>query len=247
MKHTFRYTSGDELRAGIAVSLDGADSHHLTRVVRRRVGDPVEIRDALGRLWPAVVEDLGPPVSLRLGGEPRPAPRPAPIGLHLGQLDAGRLDLVVEKATEIGIARLTVVACARDGRRRDQGAFDGRRDRLERIVDAAARQSGQGNRPEIRGLVPFAAVIGELAPARTFLLDARGDHGLTDALRASPAGSVDLLVGPQSGFAVEEIGAARERGVAICRLGEATLRAETAALVAITLAADALGHLGGGA
>jgi len=76
------------------------------------------------------------------------------------------------------------------------------------------------------------------------LLDPRGDRPLGDELeRAAEAGPVRLLVGPDTGFSEAELTAARGGGACICTLGAATLRTETAALVALSLALDATGHL----
>ncbi len=77
-----------------------------------------------------------------------------------------------------------------------------------------------------------------------FLVDSRGSTGLGEAVRDRPQARVSIVVGPDAGFSDAEVAHAAARGVAVCRLGDATLRAETAALAATVVAADALGVLG---
>jgi 16S rRNA (uracil1498-N3)-methyltransferase len=230
--------------AGGAVTLDADGGHHLVRAARRRVGDATEVIDPEGRIWPAVIEDVGPPVRLRVGDRPRSGPATLPLDLFVGTLEWGRFDLLVEKCTEIGVARVTLFASARAARKVSQDGFDRRRDRLERLVDAAAKQSGQGRRPALCGLVPFSTVIDDISHGTGFLVDARGEQALGTVLRAAAPTRVALVVGSEAGFSDGEIAQARAGGLTICSLGAATLRAETAALVAVAIASDAVGTSG---
>lgn len=244
MKHTFRSTVADVPEPGGTVTLGADDGHHLIRVARRGVGDSTEVIDPDGQIWPAVIEAVGPPVRLRVGDMPRSGPAVVPIDLYIGSLEWGRFDLVVEKCTEIGIASLTMFSSERTGRKTDQQGFDRRRERLDRLADAAAKQSGQGRRPELRGLVPFSTVIRGIPTGTGFVVDARGERTLGQALRAAAPERAAIVVGSDAGFSEAEIDQARLSGLAICGLGASTLRAETAALVAVAVAADGLGAMG---
>lgn len=244
MKHTFRYVSGVELHAGAHVALSTRDAHHLTRVVRRRPGDPVEVIDPSGRIWPATVVDDGGQALLRVGAAPRPAPPPAPVTLYLGLADWGRIDLVVEKAAELGVARVVLMDADRVRRRPEPDAWRRRRERLMRVAESAARQAGQGHLPRVDGIVSVAEALAEAGEAAV-MLDPRGTMPLADALSgAGEPGAAALLVGPDTGFSPAELEAATRAGACICTLGAATLRTETAALVALTVALHSTGHLG---
>ena len=96
--HTFRYVAAGTVVAGGAVELTDADTHHLVRVVRRGQGDQVEVIDDAGRIWPGVVDELGPPARVRVAQAPRHGPPTLPVDLFVGLLEWGRLDLVVENA-----------------------------------------------------------------------------------------------------------------------------------------------------
>jgi len=244
MSHTFRYVLREAPVPGATVVLAEADSHHLARVVRRRAGDAVELIDAEGRMWPAEIVTAGPPATLRLARQPRPAPPVVPVELFVGLAPWGRLDGVVEKAAELGLARVGVMATERGGRAPAAGAMRARLERFARLAEAAARQSGRAAMPALEGLVPFGDVVAA-AGSDGFLLDGRAPVGLAEALAGRRPARAVLVIGPEAGFSEAEVDAARAAGLATAGLGPATLRVETAALVAAATAAQALGHLGG--
>lgn len=248
MRHTFRYLVAAAPRAGDEIELSPADSHHLSRVVRRRVGDGVELIDGAGGRWEAVVIATGERARVRVREAVGPPAASPPVHLHLGVIDAGRLDLVVEKAAELGAAEVVVMVTERARRAPDAAAWERRRERLARVAASAARQSGQARLPGLRGLVPFGDVLSEIPVGEGYLIDPRGDVPLSTALAAAEAasGRRRLLVGPEAGFSEGEVAAARGAGLTVCGLGRAVLRAETAALVSLSLAMGAVGALGEG-
>lgn len=243
MRHTFRYLVAEAPAPGAELVLPPDDSHHLARVVRRRPGDEVELTDGAGRLWPAVVVAAGDRVTVRAGA-PRAAPEPAAVALYLGLTDAHRSDLVVEKAAELGVREVALMTSERAGRVPGAEAWARRHERLERVARAAARQSGQAWLPRLRGLVPFGDAVAEIPPGEGCLIDPRGDAAVS---AAAGSGRASLLVGPPAGFSEAEVDAARAAGLAVCGLGPAVLRTETAAIAAMVLALEAAGRLGGGA
>ncbi len=240
MRHTFRYLVEAEPEPGLTLPLSAADSRHLVRVVRRRPGDELELIDGGGRLWPAVLVEEGPPALVRVAA-PRPGPPPAPVTLYQGLAEWGRLDLLVEKAAELGLERVALFTSSRVSRTPDADAWRRRRSRLVRVAEAAARQSGQGRLPLIEGLLGYDEVLAELAPGGGWLLDPGGATPLGTALTEAAPSRAALVIGPEAGFAPAELDAAAAAGVPACRLGRAVLRAETAALVALSLALSAVG------
>jgi 16S rRNA (uracil1498-N3)-methyltransferase len=245
MKHTYRATIDQVPAPGGLLTLSDEAGHHLVRVARRGEGDEVEVIDPQGDIWPALVEVAGPPVGLRVGAAPRPAPALIPLDLYIGALEWGRFDLVVEKCTEIGVAQITMFTSERSGRKLDQAGFDGRADRLARLADAAAKQSGRGARCAVRGLVPFSTVIAQCGQ-QGFVVDQRAAIGLGQAVRQAAPERAAVIVGSEAGFSPAELAQAEHAGLHICGLGTSTLRAETAALVAVAIAADGLGVVGVG-
>jgi 16S rRNA (uracil1498-N3)-methyltransferase len=248
VRHVFRYLVRTVPGPGETLALSDADTHHLVKVVRRRAGDGVELIDPEGQLWPATVVDAGPPARVRVAAAAELGPPAAPVVLYQGLAEWGRVDMLVEKAAELGVSEVVLFASERARRVPAPDAWRRRRERLGRVVEAAARQAGRGNLTRVRGLLALDAVLAEIPQGTGFLLDARGERSLSAALAGTTArpGAVRVVVGPDTGFAENEVRAAREAGLAVCRLGAGTLRAETAALVALSLALQAAGALGDG-
>ena len=246
MRHTFRYLVTEAPEAGAEVTLSYADSHHLARVVRRRPGDAVELIDGAGTRWAAVVVEAGERARVRVEAASAVAAPPVSVTLYQGLIDGGRLDTLVEKAAELGVEEVAVVVTERVRRVPGADAWERRRLRLLRVAESAARQSGQARLPRLRGLVPFPEVVSEIPAGEGYLIDPRGDASFPSALsgRDGAPARVSLVVGPEAGFGDAEVALARDAGLAVCGLGSAILRAETAALVAVSLALAAGGALG---
>lgn len=237
MRHVFRYVVAEQPAEGVEMVLDEADSHHLATVVRRRAGDAAELIAPSGDLWPCEVVEPGPPSRVRVTGPPRTPPRVRPVHLWVGLAEGGRLDLIAEKAAELGVSSLGVMVTARAKRVPDDRAWGKRAERMSRVAEAAARQSGRGRWPAPGPLVPFGHVLTDTAPEQGVMLDPRAAAPLADILRARPGDqAVTLLVGPDTGFDDAEVAAAHARGIATAGMGEGMLRAETAAIAAAVLA-----------
>jgi 16S rRNA (uracil1498-N3)-methyltransferase len=233
VRHTFRYLLGRTPVAGEQVALPDEDGRHLG------VGDVLELIDPDGGRWEAVVVAAGPPVRVRVTAGSAAPPPPAPVALCLGLAEWGRLDTAVEKAVELGAGEITLFTSDRAGRVPEAGAWERRRERLERVAAAAARQSGRAPLGRVRGLVPFEDVITAIPAGEGYLIDPRGDAPLLSALRAddAPDARIAVVVGPQAGFSEGEVDLAREAGLTVCTMGPAILRAETAAIAAVAVAA----------
>lgn len=244
MRHVYRCLIDHEPPPGSRVVLTEAGRHHLIGVARRRVGDPIEVIDPSGAVWPAVLADVGPPAVAELAAAPRPPVPRAAVTLVQGLCEANRLDMIVEKCTELGVARIAVFAAGRSRRIPDPAAWQRRRTRLVRVAEAAARQSGQGRLPVIDGLLDVGGLVAEVAGRRALVLDPRGDVALVDALADGSAWeALSLVVGPDTGLAPDELALLRDAGARVCHLGAATLRAETAAIAAVSIAGAATGGL----
>ena len=235
MRHTFRYLVAGTPEEGREMPLSQADTHHLVRVVRRRPGDRVEVIDSDGGLWPAVVVRTDPVAAVRIeAARPRVA-APARVILFQGLAEWGRLDMVVEKAVELGVGEVTLFASERARRVPPPDAWERRRERLDRVAAAAARQCGRAPLPPVRGLVPFEHVLAHVPSGEGYLIDPRGDAPLPSVIGAA-AERIALVVGPDAGFSDAEVTMSREAGLTVCHLGSVVLRAETAALAAVAIA-----------
>ena len=114
---------------------------------------------------------------------------------------------------------------------------------MVRVAEAAAKQSGRATIPRIAGVVTFDEILAAETSRPRTLVDPRGSIGLGQALARAP-GPVDLIVGPDAGFAPDEIERAAHAGIMIARMGDAMLRTETAAIAALVIAAESGQTLG---
>lgn len=245
MKHVFRYVVREPVEPGGRLLLSDVDSRHLVRVVRRAVGAGIELIDGHGRLWPATVEEVGERVSVIVAENGLAGLPPAPVTLYQGLAEWGRLDMLTEKAAELGVGEFVLMVSERVRRVPAPDAWRRRRERMSRVVESAAKQAGRGHLMRVRGLVSFDDMLKEIPVGDGFLLDTRAKISLGEALRDQVPSSdrVRLVVGPDAGLSDAEVRHAKEVGLQVCSIGPATLRAETAALVGLVEVLSTLGAL----
>jgi 16S rRNA (uracil1498-N3)-methyltransferase len=213
---------------GIA-RLSESDQHHLTDVLRMRVGDTCEVAEG-GRVWMARVSARG----LTLMEEVQTVAKAPAVTVWIAQPGA-RSDAAVEKLTELGVSAIGAL-------RSDliKGSFTtARMERWARVAEAAAKQSKQSRVPKILGVARFEDVI---SPDAVVLNLEGASGGLAD--RIVGRRSATLLIGPEPGFSDAELALARSRGVAVATFGPVVLRTETAAIVAAALTLREMGFLG---
>jgi 16S rRNA (uracil1498-N3)-methyltransferase len=231
-----------ERLGGSSVSVTGAEHRHLARVLRVRPGATITLFDGAGGEVDARVVRVGRSETLLALGEDRPAGPAvaAPITLLTAVPRGGRMDLLVQKTSELGVARIVPVLTARSVARPEAG----KRPRWQKIAGEAARQCGRADVPAIDAPTPLQAALSlsELPARRIALYENEPGRSLRSLL-GEPAPTA-LLVGPEGGFTEGEVAAARAAGFVTVGLGPRILRVETAAIVAVALAAERYGQLG---
>jgi 16S rRNA (uracil1498-N3)-methyltransferase len=223
----------------------GEEAHrYLHRVLRLAPGDRLVIFDGQGHEIDAEIETgtlRG--TTLRLGARREvPGPRVA-VSLLQAIPKGERMDLLVQKTTELGLRRLRPVISARSVVQAGDGM--GRLRRWRTISEEAARQCGRADLPVIDAPVPLATALAEAAGGgglRLFVWEEAQGAPLRRAF-AGDETEVTLLVGPEGGFEPAEALAARAAGFVAVGLGRRILRSETAAMVAVALTQAALGEL----
>jgi len=230
---------------GARVVVRGDAHRHLARVLRGRVGDAVTLFDGMGTEVEAEIARVAArETELTLGTRRRGAAvDPARAVTLLAAIPRGeRMDFLVQKTTELGVARIVPVVTGRSVAR--PAPETARRARWEKIAREAARQSGRADAPVVEQPRPLrAALAGPDLPARRVALwEGSPGRSLPAALEGTP-GATALLVGPEGGFAPAEVKAAEAAGWTPAGLGPRILRVETAAIVAVALAQSALGEL----
>ena len=217
----------------------GAELHHLVKVLRVRPGDSGSGLEGCGRGHRGVLEKLDASrASVVLQATDDHAPEPA-IGmtLMLGVLHGERMDWAVEKATELGVIAIVPVLSARGMVKTKPGAALAkweRLDRWKRIALSAAKQSGRLVVPDISPARRFDDLIEEDAGPEVVRAIFHAGGETASAPNPQPEWA-RILVGPEGGWSKEEVTRAVESGWKAIDLGARTLRAETAATVAVAL------------
>lgn len=230
------------------VVVTNEDHRYLTRVLRLTVGDAVILFDGVAVEAKGRVVRVGPRALEVKVEQRRPAaPSVRPEVTLLQALAKGeKLDFVVQKATELGVAHIIPVTSARSVPRLEAMRAFGRRSRWQKIAREAARQCGRVDVPAIEPVTPLETALGA-APKEAFkvmLWEGERRAGLREMVPAKPPPSVVLAVGPEGGFISKEVEAARASGFVTVGLGPRILRTETAAMAALAILGYALGDLG---
>jgi 16S rRNA (uracil1498-N3)-methyltransferase len=202
-----------------------------------RTGEKIVLFCGDGREHEAVLEVISSrDVTARIVGTTTPAVE-LPCFLHVAvaALKGEKLDWTIQKLTELGVARVTLLETERTVRHAGDERWARRLERYTRIATEAAEQSGRLVVPAVAGPASIEEVLSS-SGSPAFFLDPRAERLLTAALRPVPR-SILLLVGPEGGFTPAEEERAVEAGAVRVGLGRRTLRAETAAIAAAAVAA----------
>ena len=236
-----------ERLTGDVVVVTDEDHRYLTRVLRLGAGDRLTLFDGAGEEVDVEISRLGPrALELRvLARHQAPVPQGPELTLIQALARGEKLDFVVQKATELGVHRIIPVSTVRAVPQLEALRSTTRRARWQKIAREAARQSGRADLPEVEPLTTFALAVAATPRDALKLLfweGARAQH-LREVLPAQPPARVVLAIGPEGGFADEEVQRAREAGFVVVGLGPRILRTETAALAALAVINFALGDL----
>ncbi len=231
--------------AATEVVVEGAAAHHLLRVLRVTVGAEVELFDGDGRARAAVVTRVEPGRVALAAGPVREGVRLPAVTLAMGLPKGDKLELVLQKGTELGATAFRPLALARCVVQLAPAKVPERLARWRTIVEQAARQCGRADVPEVHAPASLAALLDASAGAVICVLDEeeRAARLSTVVAEAGDAPLV-LLVGPEGGLTREEVSQAVARGARAVTLGPLVLRAETAPIAGLAVVRVVQGLLG---
>ena len=236
-----RFHCPGALHTGTTLMLPAGAARHV-QVLRLQPGDAITLFNGEGGEYTASVERMGrSDVSVTVG-EHAALEREAPRAVHLalGMPANERMDWLVEKATELGVASIQPLVTAHGVLRLSGERAEKKRAHWEAIAGAACEQCGRNRVPAVHPVQGFSKWLEqEASGARRLVLSlAEGTRGIAGLAAALPAGQdVLVLSGPEGGLSRDEDQQARAAGFAAVTLGARVLRAETAALAALVLLA----------
>jgi 16S rRNA (uracil1498-N3)-methyltransferase len=232
-----------------SATLDESESHHCLNVLRLSEGDRVTVFDGRGREAQAV---LGPKhgsrATLQLSQVSKTPPPPCAITLAQAVPKGKNMDLIVQKAVELGAARVVPLLSDRTIVQLDAADIARKREKWQAVALEACKQCGQNHLPEIAPPVSpkdfleriernQLLLIASLQPGARRLKDVLAEFSATTG---KPPGSVTVLVGPEGDFTPAEIALAKSHGCQPITLGPIILRTETAALYCLSVLAHEL-------
>ncbi len=225
-----------DLDEDLDVRLDGQALKHLVRVLRLQPGAPVRVFDGRSHEYAANLVSGDTGFFLRLA-EPVPplSEPPLPICLVQGISRGERMDLVIQKATELGVTEIRPVMTQRSVVRLDQRRRQHRLDHWRGIAVAACEQCGRARLPIVHAPTDLEPALDAL-PAETTRLVLDPEGGAPSPGSAPRDGGLVLLVGPEGGLNGKERQQILARGFAPLALGPRIMRTETAAIAAVIVA-----------
>ena len=225
------------LGPGQTVPLDAAQAHYLCGVMRLAVGAVVSLFNGRDGEWDAAVAQAGKRGGLlAVGVQTLPLVLPPDLWLCFAPLKKARTDFVVEKAVEMGVARILPVLTEFTHAEKLRG------DKVRAHVIEAAEQCGAVYVPQVAEAVKLGRLLDQWPDGRQIMFCDEGLRGRSSGLAASRAAPWAVLIGPEGGFSPAERD--RLRGLPFAHpvsLGPRILRADTAAVAALTLWQSTLG------
>jgi 16S rRNA (uracil1498-N3)-methyltransferase len=221
---------------GENLRLTGGDAHHAIKVLRLTPGAAITVLDGTGTVYEAVVESIdGGEVVAGVRSQGVAHEPPVAIALYQALPKADKLELVIQKATELGMARLVPVAASRSVVQVKADKAESKLARWQKIAHEAAEQSERGRVPRVEA--PVAVKDVQLAEGELGLVLSERVEGpsLPRALPEAPPRGLAIFVGPEGGWTPEELETLRSKGAVEVSLGKRILRTETAGLAALAM------------
>ena len=227
---------------GDRMVLDGGEYNHLKNVLRKQVGDTLLICDGEGHEYDCRIsayEDGNVILSIEETRDGN-TELDVSITLYQGLPKKDKFEWILEKAVELGAARVVPVDCARSIARWDDPAREEKKvKRFQAIAEAASKQCGRGVIPEVGKAMTYAEAMKEAKERCDLILfpyeNAEDMAETENVIKSIKKGtSIAVFIGPEGGFAPEEVVIAEESGAKIISLGRRILRTETAAMAVLS-------------
>ena len=234
------------------IYVDGADYNHIKNVIRLKNGDEVmisvrntQISDAVRNFMCGLSEYTDNEVVFDIIDRDVPDTElPCQVILYQGLPKSDKLELIIQKAVELGVSQIVPVAMKRSVVKLDDKKAAAKLPRWNAISESAAKQSKRSLIPEVRPVMSYALAVREAAGCDICFVPYENENGMAETRRLvssiTPGNRVAVFIGPEGGFEDDEIEAARKLGMHTITLGKRILRTETAGLSFLSMLAYAL-------
>ena len=242
---TVRLFVPDDLHAGQTLVLGPEATHHLVTVLRAKTGQPLLLCNNTGIEATATLLTADRKAARVQVDGVLAVNRESPLAIHLaiGISRGERMDLVLQKSTELGVTSITPLVCERTEVRLSGERLQKKTEQWLKIVTGACEQSGRTRLPHLQDPATLAECLAMDSSDLRLVLHHRTDSALS-RITATPQ-RVLLVVGPEGGLSATEIHQAEQAGCCALALGPRVLRTETAPLAALSVLQYRWGDLGG--
>lgn len=236
----------------------GDDVKHISKVLRYNTGDEIEVCDGDNNEYVCRIESMDKTqIDLSIVDK-KNINRESPIRIKLyqGLPKSTKMEIILQKLTECGVAEIILVDTARSVVNIDDKKSGKKIDRWQRIVYEAAKQSKRGVIPNLRGVISFKDALKdmEINDINIMPYEEEGSLGIKDLLRSdgiqelisrNKDATIGIFIGPEGGFTQEENSRVKEAGGHSVKMGPRIFRTETASIVATSICLYELGDIGG--
>lgn len=231
---------------GDFVEITGEDARHIALSLRMKNGEHLILCDGKGREAEAIIREAFPEsVVLDIIERRDSAAEPkTEVILYQALPKFDKLEYIIQKSVELGVTKIVPVLSSRCISRPDEKTMKKKLERLRKIADEAAKQSGRGKLPEVGELLTFKNAVLKMSEAETpiFFFE-HADYPLREIMEKRTGGTIAMMVGSEGGFSDEEAAFAAEHGVMTASLGPRILRCETAPVAALSAIMYAAGEM----
>lgn len=220
--------------------ISGKDHNHICNVLRMQIGDTFLVScEGSSHLCRLSQIDKDEVTAQIVEENYRNTELPVRFCLLQGLPKADKLELIIQKTVELGVAEIIPVEMSRSIVKLDEKKKKSRKERWQSIAESAAKQSKRNVIPEVTDVLTYKQAMQKAADMDLFLVPYENERGMAatrEALdRIKPGMTIGILIGPEGGFDNREIELARAAGGVVISLGERILRAETAAITAVAM------------
>ncbi len=222
------------------IEFSGEISHQIINVLRMKSNDLVEVfnGEGLNAITKINVETSGTKVIAKVISQKNVLESNLKIDVYQSIIKSSKLELTIEKLTELGISSFTPIITERSQKKDIISLSDNKINRLKKISIESAEQSGKSFVPEIRNIEKFANLLMDKNLSNPFLFyeNNEGSESLNDInLNEYKDSNLSIFIGPVGGFSENEINLSRDSGFRIVNIGDTILKSDTAAIVSCAL------------
>ena len=223
------------------IYIEGSDVNHIKNVLRMKVGEELQISDGNNKKYLCAIESMTSEEVCLVIEEEQSADNELPSKIYLfqGLPKSDKMELIVQKAVELGAYEIVPVATKRAVVKLDEKKASKKVERWNSIAESGAKQSGRNRIPEVKQVCTFKEAIRYASELDVVLIPYELAEGMqeTKTIISSiqPGQSIGIFIGPEGGFETEEVEFAMEQGAKPITLGKRILRTETAGLTTLSI------------